>query len=385
MYWKCPGKCANKPFQCIFKSTIIWIYICFLDYEKAFDRVRHEPLMQCLSEIGVDGKYINIIRNLYWDQTASVRIMNELSEEIRMQRRVRQGCVASPHSLQFIHGKDFQTYYQYEMCQRGRHNYSNLRYADDTALLAGDENELSELISKINEVGKQFGMKINIKKTKAMVVSKKLNSPKINIAIDGEQIEQVASYMYLGSLITEDGRSEKEIKRRITIARSTFTNMRTLLSCRGINLKTRLRAIQFYIWPTLFYGAETWTTTKSLLSRLDAFEMWVYRRVLEISWAEKITNEEVLRRMGTGREIVRQFKTRKLQYLGHLIRHNTSQIQLIEGKIEGIRSRGRPRNTWTTDITTTNGMKYYQLKRAAEDRKRGHGFVVNLAQETTLR
>ena len=123
-------------------------------------------------------------------------------------------------------------------------------------------------------------------------------------------------------------------------------------------------AIKWYIWPTLFYGAEIWTITKSLLSKLDAFKMWVYRRVLKISWTEKITNEEVLRRMGTGREIVRQFKTRKLQYLGHLIRHNSSQIKLIEGKIEDRTSRGRPRNTWTTDITNTNGMKYYQLKRA---------------------
>ena len=218
-----------------------------------------------------------------------------------------------------------------------------------------------------------------------MVVSKKPNSSKINIAIDGQHIEQVTSHMYIGSLITEDGRSEKEIKRRIMIARTTFINMRTLLSCRGINMKARLRVIKCYIWPTLFYGAETRTITKYLLSRRDAFEMWVYLRVLKISWAEKITNEEVLRRMQTGREIVRQFKTRKLQYLGHLIRHNTSQIQIIEGKIEGRRSRGRPRNSWTTDITTTNGMKYYQLKRAAEDRERWHGLVVNLAQETTLR
>ena len=77
----------------------------------------------------------------------------------------------------------------------GGTNYNNLGYADDTALLAGNEKELSELISKINEVGKQFGMKINIKKTKAMVVSKKPNSPKMNIAIDGEQIEQVTSYI----------------------------------------------------------------------------------------------------------------------------------------------------------------------------------------------
>ena len=92
-----------------------------------------------------------------------------------------------------------------------------------------------------------------------------------------------------------------------------------------------------------------------------------------------------MRRMGTDREIVRQLKIRKLQYLGHLIRHKTTQLQLIEGHIEGRRSRGRSRNTWTTDITTTKGMKYYQLKRAAEERKRWHGLVVNLAQETTLR
>ncbi len=120
----------------------------------------------------------------------------------------------------------------------GGKNYNNLRYADDTALLAGNEKEPPELTSKINEVGKQFGMKINIKKTKTMVVRKKPNSPKINIAIDGQHIEQVTSYMYPGSLI-EDWRSEKEIKRRRMIALTTFTNMRTLLSCRGINLKTK--------------------------------------------------------------------------------------------------------------------------------------------------
>ena len=75
------------------------VYICFLDYEKGFDRVRHEPLLQCLSDIGVDGKYIQIIRDVYWDQTAC--------------------CIS--HSFQFIHGKDFQTYCQYEGCQHGRH------------------------------------------------------------------------------------------------------------------------------------------------------------------------------------------------------------------------------------------------------------------------
>ena len=157
--------------------------------------------------------------------------------------------------------------------------------------------------------------------------------------------------------------------------------MRTLQSCRGINLKTRLRAINGYIWPTLFYGGETWTITKSLLSMQTwcIWDAWVYRRVLKISWTE------TKRRMGTDREIVRQFKMRKLQYLGHLIRHNSSQLQLIEGKIKGRSSVADQEIPWQLTSQLSKGVKYYQLKRAAEDMKRWHGLVVNLAQETTLR
>ena len=92
------------------------------------------------------------------------------------------------------------------------------------------------------------------------------------------------------------------------------------------NNKSVTAAIQSCVWPTLYYGTETWTLTKSPLSKRDASVMSIYRIVLKISWTEKITNEEVLRRMGTGREIVRQLKMRELQYIGHLIGHNTSQL-----------------------------------------------------------
>ena len=86
---------------------------------------------------------------------------------------------------------------------------------------------------------------------------------------------------------------------------------------------------------------------------------------------EKITNKQVLIRMGTGREIVQQSKTRKLRYLGHLIKHNTSQLQLIEGKIEGRRSRGRPITTWITDLTNSTGAKYYRYKEQQKIKKDG--------------
>ena len=161
-------------------------------------------------------------------------------------------------------------------------------------------------------------MDINIKMTKEMVDSKKPNSPRVNIVIDGQQIEQLTSYMYLGSLITEDGRSEKEIKRRIMMARSTFTQHENTTIVSRHKPEDQIKSNK------MLYLADTilWTITRSQLSRIDAFEMWIYCRGLKISWTEKITSEEVLRRMGTGREIVRQFKTRNLEYLGHLIRHN---------------------------------------------------------------
>ena len=104
------------------------VYICFLDYEKAFDRVRHETLMQCLSEIGVDGKDIKIIRNFYWDQPESVRIMNELSDEIRIERGVRQGCVASPTLFNLYTDTIFRHIINMKGVSVGGTNYNNLRY-----------------------------------------------------------------------------------------------------------------------------------------------------------------------------------------------------------------------------------------------------------------
>ena len=116
-------------------------------------------------------------------------------------------------------------------------------------------------------------------------------------SIDGTTIEQVQKMVYLGSITTEDGKSEVEIKRRIEIARDAFNNMTTVLSSRNISINTRMRLTKCYVWSTLLYGAETWTITKTLTKRINAFEMWTYRRMLRISWEEHKSNEEVLNMM----------------------------------------------------------------------------------------
>ena len=111
----------------------------------------------------------------------------------------------------------------------GGHNINNLRYADDTSLLALEEQKLQNLLNTVNDKGKLYGMEINVKKTKSMVASKKQETPKVSINLDGTAIEQVKKMFYLGSITTEDSKSEMEIKRRIEIARNAFNNMKSLV------------------------------------------------------------------------------------------------------------------------------------------------------------
>ena len=163
-------------------------------------------------------------------------------------------------------------------------NINNNRYADDTSLMATTAADLQELLPKINEKEKTYGMEINVKKTKTMVVSKKNPVPEANVLIDETPIEQVTSMVYLGHMITDDGRSDKEIKRRIGIARNAYKNLPTILSSRDTSINTRKRIVKCYVWATFMYGSETWTITKSIAKKINAFEMWIYRRMLRIPW-----------------------------------------------------------------------------------------------------
>ena len=216
------------------------VYICFIDYTKAFDRVKHSKIIECLSEIGIDDKDLQIITKMYWEQTAVVRTEHGITEEFQVKRGVRQGCVLSPSLFNLYTEKIFREIEDMEGVNVGGHNINNLRYADDTSLLALEEQKLQNLLNTVNDKGKLYGMEINVKKTKSMVASKKQETPKVSINLDGTAIEQVKKMVYLGSITTEDGKSEMEIKRRIEIARNAFNNMKSVLSSRNISLNTRM-------------------------------------------------------------------------------------------------------------------------------------------------
>ena len=117
---------------------------------------------------------------------------------------------------------------------------------------------------------------------------------------------------------------------------------------------------------------ETWTITESMAKRFLAFEMWAYRRMLRISWTEKVTNEEVMKKVGCEKRLYSIIHTKKLKYFGHIIRQNGDTLHrtLLDGKVSGLRGRGRPRTTWTTNIMRWTGLDYEQAVRLAQDRQK---------------
>ena len=186
-----------------------------------------------------------------------------------------------------------------------------------------------------------------------MVARKKQETPKVNISLAGTAIEQVQTMVYLGGITTEDVKSEVEIERRIEIARNPFNNMKSVLSSRNISINTRMSLTKCYVWLTLLYGAEMWTITKTLTKRIDAFEMWMYRQMLSISWKEHKSNEEVLNMVKTCLKLMKIIKKRKCEYFGHFIRRpNSIQRLLLEARIDRKRGgEGQEQCGWTISRT----------------------------------
>lgn len=358
------------------------VYIGLIDYAKAFDKVQHEKMIKILQDIGLDARDIRIIRNLYWNQKANVKVNGELTSEIDIKRGVRQGCVLSPMLFNVYSEQIFKRALQ-DRTQGIKVNgvvINNIRYADDTIILANNAQDLQILLDCVHRESEDMGLKININKTKFMAITNNRNVA-ANIMIAEERIERVNKIKYLGCWINDQWNPDQEIKTRIECARSGFVKMQKFLCNRQLNLNLRIRMVKCYVWSILLYGVEAWTLTKRTEKKLEAFEMWIYRRLLKVSWCERISNTEILQRVNRERELLRTIKKRKTAYLGHIIRNEKYQVlQLImKGKIEGRRGRGRKRKSWLKNIREWLGITNAgAIFRAAEDREKFAVMVANL-------
>lgn len=172
-------------------------------------------------------------------------------------------------------------------------------------------------------------------------------------------------------MINENWDNSQEIRCRIEKARAAFIKMNTLFKSHNLNMEIKLRLLRCYVFSILLYGAETWTLKKETIKKLEAFELWLYRRILRISWKDKITNVEVLRRMNKEQELMKTIKCRKLQYLGHIMRnrdrYNLLQ-EILQGKINSKRGPGRRRISWLANLREWFGKTSAELFRLATNK-----------------
>ena len=213
------------------------IYFCFIDYSRAFDCVDHNKLQKILKEMGIPDHLTCLLRNLYAGQEATVRTRHGTMDWFHIGKGVHQGCILPPCL--------FNLYAEYIMRNAGLEeaqagikiagrNINNLRYADDTTLMAESEETLKNLLIKVKEQSEKAGLKLNVQKTKTMA-----SGPTTSWQIDGETVETVTDFIFLGSKITADSDSSHEIKRCLLLGRKAITNLDSILKSRDITLLTK--------------------------------------------------------------------------------------------------------------------------------------------------
>ena len=252
----------------------------------------------------------------------------------------------------------------------GGRKITNLRYADDIVLVAGSMNELKEVTNKVHVASNKSGLHLNPRKTKVMkIISDKECYTGQNLVIDGEDVETVSNFCYLGAIFTDSYDDTKEIKRRITIAKNAAVSLAKVWKNNSISLKTKLRILKCLVFPIATYGAECWVMKDSDRTRIDAFELWAYRRLLCIKWVEMRTNEWVVGRLGQKPCLLQDIDRRKLSFVGHVIRNKGLGCDLITGMVFGKQKRGRPKMRLVDNIKDIAEIGIPRIVREAEDRE----------------
>ena len=202
--------------------------------------------------------------------------------------------------------------------------------------MAESEEELKNLLMKVKEESEKVVLKLNIQKTKIMA-----SGPITATQIDGETMETVRDFIFGGSRITADGNFSHEIKRCLFLGRKAMTNQDSILKSRDITLPTNIHLVKAMVFPVVMYGYESWTIKEAESRRIDAFELWCWRRLLRVPWIARTSNQSILKEINPGCSLEGLILKLKLQYFGHLMRRTDSlEKTLMLGKTEGGRRRG---------------------------------------------
>ena len=231
-----------------------------------------------------------------------------------------------------------------------RRNTNNLRYADDTTLMTESEEELKCLSMKVKNESEKVDLKLNIQKSKIIA-----SSPITSWQIDGEIMETVTDFVFLGSKITADGDCSLEIKRCLFLERKAMANLNSLFKRRDITLVVKVHIVKAMVFPVVMHGCESWAIQEAECQ--DAFEVWCRRRLMRVPWIARRSNQSILKDINPEYSLEGLMWELKLQYFGHLTqRVDLFKKTLMLGKIEDRKGRGRQKIRWLEDITDSVDM-----------------------------
>ena len=225
--------------------------------------------------------------------------------------------------------------------------------------MAENEEELKSLLMKVKEESEKVGLKLNVQKTKIMA-----SAPMTSWQIEGETVETVIDFIFLGSKITADGDCSHEIKRCLLLGRKAMTNLDTILKSRDITLPTNICLVKAMVFPVVTYGCESWAIKKAEHQRIDAFELRCWRRLMRVSSTVRRSNQSILKEISPEYSLEGLMLKLKLQYFGHLMRRTDSfEKTLMLGKSEGRKRRGQQRMRWLDVITDSMDMSLINSRR----------------------